>query len=182
MPRQVYELTITLKHLDPPVWRKVLVDPDIRLDALHEIIQVAMGWEDAHLHAFHNKGRTFMIDPEDDFGESDSELDFTLRDLAPHVGDHIEYEYDFGDGWQHEIKVTGVLEFGSRMQVPSVIEGENACPPEDCGGVWGYLDMLKAFSDSHHPEHDEVVDWLGEEFDPLVFDLEAANTLLGEVE
>lgn len=183
MSQHVFEVRITLKHVKPPVWRLVLVDPDIRLDMLHEVIQAAMGWEDAHLHSYHSKGKTYMAaELENGFAPSADEAEYTLRELAPNVGDHIEYEYDFGDGWQHEVKVTGVVDHVARMQVPSIVDGENACPPEDCGGISGFADMLKAFFDEHHPDHDEVVDSIGEEYDPEVFDIDAANERLALIE
>jgi hypothetical protein len=182
MTRELYETRITLKHVDPPIWRTVLVDGNIRLDMLHDVIQAAMGWEDAHLHAFHSKGKTYMPETGGEFEPSGSTTDFTLRDLAPHEGDHIEYEYDFGDGWQHEISVMRIAAFDAHVNAPAVIDGENACPPEDCGGSWGFADMLAAFQDEHHPDHDEIVDWLGVDFNPEFFDIKEANQRLSELE
>lgn len=182
MSRELFEVKITLKHLDPPVWRSVLVDGAIRLDILHDVIQAAMGWEDAHMHAFRSRGKTYMPEAHGEFEPTAEESEFHLRDLAPHEGDHIEYEYDFGDGWQHNVKVVRIALFDDSTVAPSVIDGEYACPPEDCGGTWGYADMLRAMVDEHHPEHDEVLDWIGKDFDSEFFDIKEANQRLAYLE
>lgn len=176
----VYQVKITLVGADePPVWRRVLVPAAIRLDRLHEVVQAAMGWQNAHLHVF-NDGQT-------NYGEPDPELEFRdehatkLIDLvAP--GGRLEYTYDFGDSWDHEILVeeATVVEPGERC--PRCVEGQGACPPEDSGGVGGYLRLVEILADPGHEEHQFMLDWLGldsrDQFDPARFDPEDANRRL----
>ena len=92
--------------------------------------------------------------------------------------DKIEYEYDFGDGWVHEIKLEKILPADNTMKSPVCTDGALACPPEDCGGIWGYAQMLEALKDPHHEQHEETLEWIGEEFDPELFDIETVNKLL----
>lgn len=176
----VYQLKITLVEADePPVWRRVLVPAAIRLDRLHEVVQAAMGWQNAHLHVF-NDGQT-------NYGMPDPELRFhdehatKLNELvAP--GDRLEYTYDFGDSWDHEILVEEATVAEAGRPCPWCVAGQGACPPEDSGGVGGYQRLVEILADPGHQEHRFMLDWLGldssAEFDPARFDPEDANRRL----
>ncbi len=190
MPRQsqtnktVHQLKITLKYVRPPIWRRVLVPSEMRLSDSHDVIQIAMGWEDSHLHQF-EVGETYyaLPDPEeDDFwgSRSEDEAKVKLRDVAPREKDKLRYDYDFGDGWEHSIVVEKVLPREKGRRYPVCLAGRRACPPEDCGGPHGYGNLLEALQDPKHPDHEDLTEWIGGEFDSEAFDLEAVNKLLGD--
>jgi Plasmid pRiA4b ORF-3-like protein len=176
----IYRVKITLMEVEnPPVWRRVLVPAAIRLDSLHEVIQAAMGWQDAHLHAF--------VDGQTHYGVPDPELRFRdehaarLNDLVK-PGGSLTYTYDFGDDWEHDVTVeeTTVAEPGIRY--PLCLTGQGACPPEDAGGSPGYARLVQILADPGHEEHQDVLDWLGldhsAQFDPTCFDPDEANRRL----
>jgi len=176
----VYQLKVTLKGSKPPIWRRILVDPNTKLNQLHHILQDTMGWYDSHLHQF-AVGRTLygVPDPDFDFGpETLNEKSFMLGQLAPKAKSKLSYEYDFGDGWEHELLVEKVLPTDPELRYPVCVAGARACPPEDCGGVWGYADLLETIKDPNNPEHAEMLEWLGGEFDPEAFDVDAINRRL----
>ncbi|MEW6489217.1 MAG: plasmid pRiA4b ORF-3 family protein [Thermodesulfobacteriota bacterium] len=172
---------MTLKGAKPPVWRRILVPAEIRLSRLHDVLQAAMGWTNSHLHEF-RVGRDVRIgtaDPQWDApGEVMDEHKVALSSLAPEPKDKLTYVYDFGDDWEHTVAVAKILEPSPGAIVPSCLSGKGACPPEDCGGVWGYGELLDVLADPDHPEREERLEWLGEDWDPLAFDLEAVNRRL----
>jgi Plasmid pRiA4b ORF-3-like protein len=176
--RKVYELKITLSETDPPIWRRVLVTDNTTLGDLHWIIQLSMGWTNSHLHQFIIDG-IYYSDPEfelDDYRNAVcNEHRTTLAKVL--AGQHAQfiYEYDFGDGWQHNISVEKTLGLGEEDIYPRCVAGARACPPEDCGGVWGYADLLSAIRDPSDPEHKEMLESVGGSFDPERCDLEAIN-------
>ena len=133
----------------PPVWRRLLVPADIRLHRFHDVIQVAMGWTDTHMHVFSTDfGEYGLPDPELGFrDERKARLD---RFLAA-TGDRIRYTYDFGDDWEHEIVVEKLLRENDGDQIPVCLAGKGACPPEDCGGVWGYADLVETIANGRGP-------------------------------
>lgn len=170
----VYQLKVTLKNIKPPVWRRLLV-PDCTLDDLHEIIQVAMGWDNYHLYAFRIGGSEFTR-PDMDQGELNME-DSTSAMLSDGIAKPKQkfiYQYDFGDDWEHEVLVEKIVEPEPGQKYPLCVKGKQACPPEDVGGPWGYAEYLEAMADSRHERHAEFKDWRGE-VDPEAFDLEAVN-------
>lgn len=176
----VYQVKITLNGTKPPVWRRMLVPGTIRLDRFHDVLQTVMGWTDSHLHQFIS-GRTFYGIPYDDlaFGlETMDERKYKLSQLLKKEKDSIIYEYDFGDSWEHRIVLEKILPANSDVVLPSCIKGKRACPPEDCGGVWGYQDLIEVIRNPSHPEYEEMLDWLGGEFDPEEFDLTNTNKML----
>ncbi len=189
----VYQLRITLKRIQPPIWRQVQVPMDFRLDQLHTLIQWVMGWYDYHLHEFEWPATTRGSQPNRRFGppeimdgflndEAEDESKVTLGEICPHTDDKLAYVYDFGDDWIHEIKVQKILSAQTREHYPLCLKGKRACPPEDCGGPWGYEHLLEVLSDPDDEEHEELLDWVGEDFDPENFDLEAVTKDLREVE
>ena len=172
----VFQLKVTLRHSKPPIWRRIQVVSDIRLSSLHRVLQVVMGWEDSHLHQFiANDSHYGLPDPE---LEIQDEHDVSLQQVVFKANDTLIYEYDFGDSWEHELLVEEILPLTEGKRYPVCLTGKGACPPEDCGGIWGYEDMLKAIRDPQHPEHKEMVGWVGSEFDPDAFDLTMVNKVL----
>jgi hypothetical protein len=172
-----YEIKITLKDSRPPIWRRVQVPATLTLYELHKVIQAVMGWQDYHLHYFLIDGQ-YYGDPEDDeYGDMGTidENDFKLRQVIRRAGQKFTYEYDFGDSWQHELKVEKALELEKRLRAPVCVDGKRACPPEDVGGVHGYALFLEALRDPEHEEHESYLTWVGGQFDPDAFDLKAAN-------
>jgi hypothetical protein len=180
---QIAQLKITLMDTDPPVWRRLLVPATIRLDRLDRVIQAAMGWTNSHLHMFiHPSGRYGV--PDLDFPLQD-ERHTSLRDLVAREGETLRYEYDFGDGWEHEIVLEQLLAAEPGGRYPTCLAGARACPPENCGGVHGYADLIETLADTTHPERQHMLDWLGIEkgshFDPVHFDTADANRRLDTV-
>jgi hypothetical protein len=179
--RVIYQIKATLEGSDPPIWRRMQVPGDISLRKLHKILQVVMGWETAHLHEF--------IIGREHFGEPDPEYGFEMQDdrktrlyqAAPQLRDRIVYVYDFGDGWRHELTVEKIDLPKPGAVYPILLEGERACPPEDCGGIGGYADFLKAIRDSDHPEHERLLTWIGGSFDPEAFDADEINLRLRRI-
>jgi hypothetical protein len=175
---RIYQIRITLQDSDPPIWRRIQVHGDTSLDKLHDVIQVAMGWTNSHLHQFIVDGAYFgPFDPEYPEPPMGDETQSTLRQIAKGQGSVFTYEYDFGDSWHHELLVESI-EPPEEFKYPVCLAGERACPPEDVGGIWGYEEFLDAIRDPDHPEHEDYVEWIGGEFDPEAFDLEAVNTAL----
>jgi hypothetical protein len=179
----IYQLRITLQDTNPPVWRTLQVRQNITLAKLHDYIQGVMGWYDSHLHEFTIDEELYGVhDPEDEFYDvvRKNERKSRLNELVGE-GCVFEYTYDFGDNWQHEIKVEKILPPEPSVFYPRCIAGERACPPEDCGGTWGYEDFLKAIADPNHEEHDEYLEWVGSSFDPEAFDLKHINNILDNI-
>jgi hypothetical protein len=177
MTRQVYQLKIILAGVTPRVWRRVLVPGGYTLDRVHRVIQYAMGWLDCHLHSFEIDGHQYgEPDPEGELALRD-ELDSRLDTVAT-KGSQFSYTYDFGDWWEHEIQVEDVFPAEPGERYPLCADGARACPPEDAGGVRGFLELLDALADADHPRHSGWREWLGRPYDPDVFVPETASTLL----
>ena len=177
----LYRLKITLRDCKPPIWRRVVVRADMKLDRLHRVIQIAMGWTDSHLHQFVAGGAYYgQPDPGGD-AEMLNEKRYTVTDLAPGAKQKFIYEYDFGDSWQHEVLVEGVLPPDLDFKHPVCLGGANACPPEDCGGIPGYYDLLAALADPKHEQHEEMKEWVGGAWDATRFSLEHTNAGLKRI-
>ncbi|MGC8645570.1 MAG: plasmid pRiA4b ORF-3 family protein [Thermoplasmata archaeon] len=170
------KLRISIRGISPPIWRKLLVSPETALHNLHLMIQAAFGWYNYHLYEFSHQGLNFSRP--DDWDEPASEdmdsTKITLGDLNLQRGTKFLYTYDFGDNWEHIILVQDILDYDPQMSVPACIGGKRNAPPEDCGGVWGYYNVLRIAEDPNDPEHNETVEWLGE-YDPESFDIDSAN-------
>ena len=174
----IYQFKVTLLDIKPAIWRRVQV-PDCTLADLHEYIQAAFGWWNYHLHQFDIDGERYgPAAPDDmDFGlEMIDEADVTLGKLIPKSGRKSRwvYEYDFGDGWRHEVLFEGFPPSNPKAKYPQCVEGARACPPEDCGGPWGYADYLAAIADPENEQHEEMLEWRGP-FDPEAFDAKQAT-------
>ena len=180
---EIYQLKITLKYIRPPIWRRVQVPSDITLARLNRIIQVAMGWYDSHLHQFIVGEKYYGVPSIDEFSELElkDERRARLKEVLSKLKKKIVYEYDFGDGWEHEILLEKILQPELGVRYPRCIGGARACPPEDCGGTGGYENLLAAIRDPRHEEHDEYLDWIGGEFDPEDFELAEFDTALRHI-
>ena len=176
----LYELKITLRGSKPAIWRCVQVPGSINLNRLHDVFQVVMGWTDSHLHQFVDAPIVYSAPSGDDYpGEERlDERRFRLADVARHEKASFMYEYDFGDSWAHEVVVEKILPADPKKKYAVCLDGKNACPPEDCGGIWGYYELLKAVKNPKRKEHQEMLDWLGGPFDPGHFDLQKINAEL----
>jgi hypothetical protein len=176
----VLQVRITLRYVDdPPVWRQVLIPAAYPLSRVHRVIQAAMGWEDCHLHAFQIGKTTYGPDPEKELGFAD-ESKARLADVA-RVRTRIAYEYDFGDGWEHELVVEARTLAEDGQTYPACLDGEGACPPEDCGGAYGFAELKELLAAPDSAERDEMLEWVDEDFDPSHFDLAAANTAVASI-
>ena len=173
----MFELSITLADVEPSVSRRLLVPGSIRRGKLHDILQVSIGWTYSHLHSFEigaeRYGPQYDEYPE---GEIDEAAVSVLRAIGVH--ETLLYEYDFGDSWDHYVVVERVAQLSQGLTHAVCLEGQNACPPEDCGGSGGYIHLLAALADATHPEHRELLEWVGGPFDPAHFDVAAVNVAL----
>jgi hypothetical protein len=175
-PTSLYHIKVTLNGSKPSIWRRVLVPDTITLHQLHSILQIVMGWTNSHLHQFIIDGEYFGEPEEDGYSEDlKNEKRYRLNQVVERKGFKFIYEYDFGDSWEHTVHIEAILPIEKGAQYPIYLEGKRACPLEDVGGVTGYDDVLKIFSNSKHPEHEEMVEEFGEDFDPEFFDVEAVN-------
>ena len=177
------QIKVTLQDTDPPVWRRLLVPASIPLDRLDRVVQAAMGWTNSHLHMFTHQTGHYGI-PDFDLALHD-ERKASLRDLASREGDTFGYEYDLGDSWEHEIRLEKLVPADPSSRYPTCVAGERACPPEDSGGTPGYHDLIDTLADPNHPEHEDMLQWLGidkgSDFDPTRFDPDDANRRLDDV-
>ena len=177
----VYQIKVTLKGSRPPIWRRMQVISDTTLAQLHRLLQCVMGWEDAHLSQFVVSGIRYG-DPRL-LGELDAADARTvpLATLGLREKRKCLYEYDFGNSWEHELLVEEILPRDEGKRYPVCLTGKRACPPEDCGGIWGYASFLAAIRDPEHPEHDEMLAWVGGEFDPDILDLDEVSRELQQL-
>lgn len=214
MSEQIYQLRITLRDSKPPIWRQVAVPSGLTLGQLHEVIQIAMGWDECHLHQFvlrdkalkpsrdevrrvtesdvwtdefinHMPGERVFVSGATPFGEptemeGEDEDAVTLAQVCPKVKSKLAYMYDFGDGWDHIIEVQKIEDPKPNATYPLCLAGKLACPPEDCGGIYGYYNLLNAIADPDHEDHEDLAEWLDEDFDPDAFDIDEVNAILDE--
>lgn len=143
----------------PPVWRRLQLRADTSLDHLHEMLVAAFGWQDYHMHCFSSGPEEFGV-PDPELGFID-ERHVTLGELIGGVGDRLRYAYDFGDDWQHEIVVEELLDPDPEIHYPVLVAAKGACPPEDCGGPWGYAELKDILTNPSHGQHQDMLDWLG---------------------
>ena len=179
VPNTAYQFKIMLLGSKPPIWRRIQVE-DCTLDKLHEHIQTAMGWTNSHLHQFEIFEKRYgdpklLGDGFDDFKGIDS-TKTRISDITPNAGKRFSftYEYDFGDGWEHDILFEGSPQKEPGTKYPLCLEGARACPPEDVGGIGGFYEFLEALADPKHEQHDDLMEW-GGDFDPQEFDAQQAT-------
>ncbi|MBN2307715.1 MAG: hypothetical protein JXR94_02020 [Candidatus Hydrogenedentes bacterium] len=179
-PHPIYQLKVTLRGSDPPIWRRIQVPRGISLEGLHHVLQAAMGWEDDHLHQFTIKGRHY--------GETHPELE-SMEDEAAVRLDWVVggprskfiYEYDFGDSWEHEIVFERSIEPEAGVEYPVCVDGARACPAEDSGGIWGYEQKVAILADPEDEYYGEIAEWMGKDWDAEAFTVEGANRRFGRL-
>lgn len=172
----IISLKVTLRGVKPPIWRRLLMPGLMTLGDLHFAIQATMGWQNCHLHAFDIDGRQYgERDTDNDVADEDRLI---LMSLVKSGISRFSYRYDFGDNWEHAVIIEKIQPAIEGKSYPACVGGKRNCPPEDCGGIWGYENLLKIIADPTHREHAEQIEWLGEEFDPEEFSAEFANTML----
>lgn len=172
------QMRVQLRDVDPTVWRRLLVPDGITMADLAEILLLAMGWGNLHLHLFEVGDVSYGPADEDADDDEIDERDVIVSDaLGSH--DHFDFEYDLGDGWEHHVVIEE--RSASGVAFAHCLGGENACPPEDVGGPGRYEDFLEAIADPVHEDHEEELAWIGGSFDPARFDLDAVNAALRQL-
>lgn len=174
---RVYQLKITLENVRPAIWRRVLVPEDTTLAGLHRVVQAAMGWEDYHLWRFEIGDVEYAEPSEEEWRPTEDARQARLGQVAG-PGSVLRYVYDFGDDWEHRIRVEKVLPAEPGREYPVCVAAERAGPPEDSGGPFGYERLLRVLADPADPEHDDMVEWAGEDLDPETVDLDEINSRL----
>ena len=180
----IIQLKITIENSKPAIWRRVRVEKQTTFFELHHIIQITFGWQNYHVYEFfidnHKLGAPddyLKNVPSTDEGVIDAR-DIALDSLIVQPRETFKYEYDFGDSWMHRIVVERFLPKEEFIEYPYCMSGKYSSPPEDCGGISGYYDMLKILKDKKHPDYKETLKWVGKKFDPLYFDKEGVNKKL----
>ncbi|MBC8185154.1 plasmid pRiA4b ORF-3 family protein [candidate division KSB1 bacterium] len=175
--KNIYQFRIELRVIKPAIWRVIQVPENYSFWDLHVAIQDAMGWFDGHLHEFEMEGpikgiRVNIGIPDEDFDD-----DRTLNEWEQPISKYISlenskanYTYDFGDNWEHRIKLQKILTREENVTYPRCINGKRACPPEDCGGYWGYEEILQIIKDPNHEQYEETIEWLDGQYDPEHFE------------
>ena len=170
------QMKITLRYVSPPIWRRVVVPDNITLGDLHYVMQIAMGWHNCHLHAFRVGGVEYtapMPDEDPGFGggpPAQHEDDVLLSQIVRRKGQQFTYEYDFGDTWLHEVRIEKITPAKEAHPRPVCLDGKRACPPEDCGGVPGYVQVLHVLRSATTPDERDFREWIGA-YDPERFDV-----------
>lgn len=175
--QQIYQFKITLKGITPPIWRRIQVPSNYTFWDLHSAIQDSMGWLDCHLHHFiivnPKTGKNQFIGIPDDEGTTLPGWKAKISSYFMTPKQAAGYEYDFGDGWEHKVELEDILPADPTQTYPLCLKGKRACPPEDCGGIWGYEELLEIIKNPDHDEYKERMEWLGGEFDPERFEPDA---------
>ena len=180
LPRKdtgTFQLRVELLDIEPPIWRRIRVPTNLPLEGLHDVIQIAMGWLDYHLHEFTDGTRRYG-QPHGEWPDEAlaDEREFRLDQLMTRPGDRLDYVYDFGDDWHHRLTLEAVDPPGAHAERLACLDGARRRPPEDVGGTWGYIEFLEAVLDRGHPEHADMLHWAGGEFDPEEFDVDETNS------
>lgn len=182
----IIQLKITLQGTKPPIWRRVLVDKTTTFEQLHHIIQIAMGWTNSHLHEFDINGYR-IVEPNEEFdadfgSENIDSATVTLDSIISDTKEKFVYTYDFGDSWKHQIVVEKFLPRDTKTKYPICIDGKLNCPPEDCGGIPGFYNLLDIIGNKRHPDRKEMLEWLGGQYDAEHFDKDEINLQLASLD
>ncbi len=180
--KNIFQIKISLDNAKPSIYRTILVEPDTTFIDFHHIIQISMGWDSYHMYQFETGDYTIAEPDEFIDIESIDPASLTINEVLKKSGDRIKYEYDFGDGWMHTIQLEKTIPFQLNKKYPTCIRGKRSCPPEDCGGIWGYENLKEVIKDKKHPEYKDTIEWVGIDFDPDYFDLEYVNEVLEELD
>jgi hypothetical protein len=181
--QDIYQIKVTLLGTKPPIWRRLLVPSTLTLARLHDVLQTAMGWAGGHMHEFRTADRHFGIpDPEDrSMGmQVENERTIRLSSVLRRAGAKLIYTYDFGDNWEHAVVLEKLLpaQLSLDLEYPICIDGKLACPPDDCGGIPGYYELIEALADPEHDRHEEISESISDGFDPQAFSVENVNRML----
>jgi len=185
-----YRIRIDLNGAKSPIWRRVELSSDLTLDRVHDILQTVMGWTDSHLHEFIS-GKTptdrlaeryLPQDSLDEDMEGVEESSVRLDEVLVEAGDWLFYSYDFGDNWSHTLRLEAVVPRGPDQPTAICLAGARACPPEDCGGIWGYGEVLRALKTPGDSGDAELLEWVGPDYDPEHFDVDDINSSLGHLD
>ena len=180
-PPEIFQLKVALLGTSPPIWRRLLVPAGLTLAQLHEVLQAAMGWQDCHMHEFRAGQRHFGRPNPDDrlmgLPPVENERTVRLSSVLGRVGAKIIYTYDFGDSWEQGLVLEKRLSRDPNTAYPMCTGGQLACPPEDCGGIGGFYDLLDALGDPAHDQYDELRDWVGDDYDPDAFSVDDVNRM-----
>lgn len=183
MAKSGYQIKIELMSSKPAIWRRVLIPSDMLLNDFHYLIQTVMGWTNSHMYQF-VKGNVYYLEKDPEFGwDNGDDIDIRKKkvkvsDLLQSEKDKIVYEYDFGDSWMHNIKLEKILPYDKTQKYPVCVAGKMNCPPEDCGGVWGYAHLLEVIGNPEHEEYADYEEWRMEDFDPEYFNVDEVNEML----
>ncbi len=177
------QFKVQLRYIRPPIWRRVVLPDNATLGDLHGVIQTAMGWYNSHMHSFRIGGVNYTSRSASQMEDMDMENEerVPLAEVVTRAKQKFIYEYDFGDSWEHEIVAEKFLPLDPAAKYPACLGGARACPPEDCGSFPGYMDILKALNaKTPTTEQEELLEWVGEGYDPERFDLDAVNRRLSQ--
>ena len=186
--KEIIQLKVSLLQSKPNIWRQILVHKDTSFFELHHIIQISMGWANYHMFEFGIEGYRIGEVIEDEINDgygSDrllNSIDVTLKDIISKEKEIINYQYDFGDNWQHQIKVEKFLSIDTSLKYPSCVNGEMNCPPEDCGGISSFYYHLEVLKDKKNPDYKEISEWFDKKYDPEKFDKLKVNKQLEKLE
>ncbi|MFW5754049.1 MAG: plasmid pRiA4b ORF-3 family protein [Marinilabiliaceae bacterium] len=181
---KIYQITVTLQGIRPPIWRRLLIPADLFLHDFHKVLQTTMGWDNQHIHLF-LKGNKMFGSEETGWGSGPHFQDYTairVNDLLRQPGDKMIYQYDMGDDWRHAVELEKEVNPDPDAYYPVCIDGARECPPEDCGGVEGYKEMIEAVKNPASPHHRFFKALFPEGMDPEYFDKEVINDFLMEEE
>jgi yecA family protein len=177
-PGTVHRLKIRLLDVKPSVWRRLEIASDTQLPEVSRALLTVMGWSDSHLHAFHANGKSYAAPESGLMGDDLDERRVTIAQLVPQPKDHFLFEYDFGDGWEHRVTVEAIAATDPDVIYPRCLAGARACPPENCGGPLGYIELMRQLRDPSDDEHEAMLEWVGP-IDPDAFSVNAVNDDLG---
>ncbi len=169
----ILKLRIAIPDIEPEIWREIVVENDITFKKLHEIIQLSFGWTNSHLYNFDVNGILFSM-PDKEFENNDLDVKNKITEFLIEKGQKAHYTYDFGDYWEHEIKIVDVLKKEKGIRYPKCLDGRRNGPPEDCGGIPGYEDVIDALTNKDKSEYEDLLEWLGD-YDPEKFDIDKIN-------
>jgi hypothetical protein len=180
--QDIYQIKVTLLGTRPPIWRRLHVPSSLTLAQLHDAVQTAMGWHGGHMHEFRS-GQRYFSEPDPEYRSmgmdpAENERKVRLSDVLRKTGNKLIYTYDLGDSWEHAIVLEKQLPVDPIASYPVCTDGQLACPPDDCGGIPGFYDLVEAVADPNHEQHKELRDWLGYDFDPMAFSIDSVNQML----
>ncbi len=172
----ILKLRIKIPDIEPEIWREILIENDITFKKLHEIIQLSFGWTNSHLYNFDVNGILFSM-PDKEFENNDLDVKNKITEFLIEKGQKALYTYDFGDNWEHEIEIVDVLKKEKGIRYPKCLDGRRNGPPEDCGGIPGYEDVIDALTSKDKSEYEDLLEWLGN-YDPEKFDIDKINNAI----